>query len=78
MGDFGAVNWKIFEKFLLSNGCTFIRMKGDHRVYTKSGLTRPLIVPQYNPIPAFIVMNNLRVLGVPKKDLMKFLKRRDR
>ena len=73
MGDFGAVNWKIFEKFLLSQGCVFIRIKGDHRVYVKTGKQRPLVVPQYNPIPAFIIMNNLRVLGVSKKVLMKFL-----
>ena len=75
MGDFGSVSWSIFEKFLFSRGCVFVRIRGDHRVYTKSGLRRPLIVPQYNPLPAFILMNNLRVLGVSKKELLKFLGR---
>lgn len=75
MGDFGSISWRVFEKFLLSRGCSFVRIRGDHRVYTKSGLSRPLIVPQYNPIPAFILMNNLRVLGVSKKELLKFLGR---
>ncbi len=75
MGDFGAVDWKMFEKFLLEQGCVFKRMKGDHRVYTKSGLNRSLIVPQYDPLPPFIILNNLRVLGVTKEKLLQFLGR---
>lgn len=50
-------------------------MKGDHRVYTKAGLKRPLIVPQYDPILPFIILNNLRVLGATKEELLKFLGR---
>lgn len=75
MGDFGAVDWKIFEKFLLSRGCVFKRMKGDHLVYMKAGLKRPLIVPQYDPLPPFIILNNLRVLGVTKEEFLIFLGR---
>lgn len=75
MGDFGAIDWKIFEKFLLKQGCVFKRIKGDHRVYTKPGLKRSLIVPQYDPLPPFIILNNLRVLGVAKDTLLQFLGR---
>ncbi len=75
MGDFGVVDWKMFEKFLLVQGCVFKRIKGDHRVYTKPGLKRSLIVPQYDPLPPFIILNNLRVLGVTKKKLLQFLGR---
>lgn len=75
MGSFDSVSWKVFEQFLIENGCVFKRMKGDHRVYTKSGLLRPLVVPQYKPIPPFILLNNLRVLGVEKDEFLKFLDR---
>jgi predicted RNA binding protein YcfA (HicA-like mRNA interferase family) len=75
MGDLGAVDWRTFEKFLLQRGCVFKRMKGDHRVYVKMGLKRPLIVPQYDPLPPFIILNNLRVLSVSKKELLAFLGR---
>ena len=75
MGDFGAVDWKTFEKFLLEQGCKFKRIKGDHGVYAKSGLKRSLIVPRYDPLPPFIILNNLRVLGVKKEELLKFLGR---
>lgn len=75
MGDFGSVDWRTFEKFLLDRGCTFKRMKGDHRVYTKAGLKRPLIVPQYDPLPPFIILNNLRVLDATKDEFLIFLGR---
>jgi predicted RNA binding protein YcfA (HicA-like mRNA interferase family) len=75
MGDFGSVDWRTFEKFLLERHCSCKRIKGDHRVYTKPGLKRPLIVPQYDPLPPFIIFNNLRVLGVTKEEFLKYLGR---
>lgn len=75
MGDFGSVSWKDFEKFLLEQGCVFKRIKGDHRIYTKAGARRSLVVPRYNPLPPFIILNNLRLLGIEKIELLKFLGR---
>ncbi len=75
MGSFDSVSWKVFEKFLVENGCIFTRIRGDHRIYTKSGLLRPLVVPQINPIPQFILLNNLRVLGSNKHAFLDFLQK---
>ncbi len=75
MGDFGSVDWRRLESFLVQYGCTFKRMKGDHRVYSKPGLKRPVIVPQYDPLPSFIILNNLRILGATKEQFLKFLGR---
>ncbi|MBU1705977.1 type II toxin-antitoxin system HicA family toxin [Patescibacteria group bacterium] len=75
MGDFGSVDWKVFEKFLIEFGCEFKRMKGDHRIYTKPGLKRPLVVPEYDPLPSFIILNNLRILSATKEEFLKFLGR---
>jgi len=30
---------------LEENGWTFVRMKGDHRIFTKEGAKRPIVVP---------------------------------
>lgn len=70
-----ALNWKIFEKFLLEQGCVFKREKGDHRVYWKKGITRPIIVPRDKKLPPFIILNNLRTLNIPKGDLISFLEK---
>jgi predicted RNA binding protein YcfA (HicA-like mRNA interferase family) len=74
MAEIDSISWRKLEKFLLSCGCEFVRERGDHRVYSKSGLARPLIVPQYKRIPAFITLNNLRVLGISKKEFLKKVK----
>lgn len=70
-----AVHWKEFEKFLFSAGCEFKREKGDHRVYWKKGLKRPVIVPRDTQLPVFIILNNLRVLGISREEYIAFTKK---
>ena len=67
------VTWKKFEKFLLFVGCKFKRQKGDHRIYIRSDLNRPIVVPRYSPLPIFIVRNNLRVLGLSLDEFYRIL-----
>ncbi len=69
------IPWQRFEKFLLSVGCTFERQEGDHRIYGRANLTRPLVVPTYPELPLFIIKNNLRVLGIDTKEYLKALER---
>ena len=55
---------KQFQKFLVYLGCTLKRSHGDHFVYIRSGLIRPIIIPKDSPLPQFIIRNNLRLLGL--------------
>ncbi len=71
MGKIKQVHWKEFEKFLLLEGCVFKREKGDHRIYSREGLKRSIVVPRYNPLPVFIIMNNLSLLGISKKEYLR-------
>ena len=32
-------------ELLRQNGWTFLRMKGDHRIFTKKGARRPIVIP---------------------------------
>ncbi len=54
MPSITPVDWKDFEKFLLFIGCTFQRQRGDHRIYWRSDLKRPIILPTYKDLPVFI------------------------
>jgi predicted RNA binding protein YcfA (HicA-like mRNA interferase family) len=50
---------RIFEK----DGFTLARQEGDHRIFTKDGVLRPLVIPTYRAVPVFIIRNpspNLR------------------
>jgi predicted RNA binding protein YcfA (HicA-like mRNA interferase family) len=66
----GKVHWKKFEKFLLSVGCKFISETGDHRKYYKPGILRPIIIPREKELPQFIILNNLRILGVSRDEYL--------
>ena len=55
-------------------GCEFDRQKGDHRIYKRDDLKRPIIFPADDEIPVFIIRNNLRTLSLSRSDYFKFLK----
>ena len=54
-------------------GFTLVRQAGDHRVYTKPGIARPIIIPCYRAVPVFIIMNNLRTAGISRKEYFSLL-----
>jgi len=73
MPRIGSTHWKKFEEFLLSNGCEYKRTKGDHLIYWKKGILRPLVIPKDTHIPEFIILNNLRVLGLTRETYLEFI-----
>ena len=64
---------KQFQKFLLYIGCSQKRSKGDHFVYVRSGLIRPIIIPLDNPLPQFIIRNNLKLLGISLEEFFNII-----
>jgi predicted RNA binding protein YcfA (HicA-like mRNA interferase family) len=56
-------------------GCRFVRQKGDHRVYRRDDLKRPVILPADDEIPVFVIKNNLKTLGLSRDQYFKLLKR---
>lgn len=68
-----SLHWKEFEKFLIKVGCEFKREKGDHRIYWKSGIKRPIVIPRNTSLPPFIILNNLRVLGISREEYLKII-----
>ena len=64
-----------FESFLELVHCMDITHKGGHhQKWTRSDLTRPIIFQKnIDPIPEFIVKNNLRALGYTKENFFEVL-----
>jgi len=75
MAHLTPIHWKKFEKFLLFIGCRFEREKGDHRIYWREGLKRPVVIPRDEELPVFIIRNNLRILGIDFEEYLEILKR---
>jgi len=69
------ISWRKFEKFILYVGCTFDRQRGDHLVYIRSDLKRPIVFPRDNQIPIFIIRNNLRILKISPEEYLEIMSR---
>lgn len=70
------IPWIDFEKFLIYIGCEFKRQSGGHRIYTRAGLKRPIVIPAHGILPVFVIRNNLRLLGMSSVEYFEVLKRR--
>lgn len=63
-----------FESFLELCLCKFVKSEKGHVKYSRSDLFRPIIFQNHiQPIPEFIILNNLRVLSLTKKDFFDIL-----
>jgi predicted RNA binding protein YcfA (HicA-like mRNA interferase family) len=60
---------KIFE----AAGCRYVRTQGDHLVYSYPGAIRPVVIPKYQEVPAFIIKNNMKVIGMTRDQYFQFL-----
>ena len=59
--------------FFERDGFTFLRQRGDHLIYTKPGVKRPLVIPVYQEIPVFIIKNLLRTAGMIRERYLELL-----
>jgi hypothetical protein len=65
---------KDFRDFMKFHGMKRISVKGGHEKWSKKDLTRPVVLQTHiDPIPGFIISNNLRTMGLTTKDLRTFL-----
>ncbi|MFQ6049782.1 MAG: type II toxin-antitoxin system HicA family toxin [Candidatus Paceibacterales bacterium] len=65
---------KLVKAFELE-GFKFERAKGDHLIYTKPGISRPVVIPKYKEIPVFVIKNNLRAAGISRERYFELLKK---
>lgn len=60
---------RVFEKA----GFRCVRIEGDHFVYTKEGVPRPVVIPDWKEVPVFIIKNNLRTAGLTRDEYFGLL-----
>ena len=61
---------RVFEQ----DGFRFDRQEGDHKIYVKSGVKRPVVIPMYHEIPIFIIKGLLRTAGMSRDRYFELLK----
>jgi predicted RNA binding protein YcfA (HicA-like mRNA interferase family) len=60
---------RVFE----NAGFQCVRVEGDHFVYTKKGVARPIVIPDWPDVPVFIIKNNLRSAGISRDEYFRLL-----
>lgn len=74
MPALSPVKRKKFEKFLTITGCSLRKQKGDHLVYSRIDLKRPVVITTDAEVPVFIIRNNIRTLGLSPDEYLEILK----
>jgi predicted RNA binding protein YcfA (HicA-like mRNA interferase family) len=68
------VDYRTLAKVFEQDGFAFNRRRGDHLIYTKPGVKRPLVIPMYKELPVFIIKNLLRSAGLTREQYFNLLK----
>jgi predicted RNA binding protein YcfA (HicA-like mRNA interferase family) len=73
MPRFSPVSYKTLARVFEADGFRCVRVEGDHMVFTKRGILRPVVIPKYAAIPVFIIKNNLRTAGMTRERYFELL-----
>ncbi len=69
------VRWQILECIFKKAGFSFERQSGDHKVYSKRGVHRPIIIPLYKEVSLDIIKANMKTANMTREEYFKFLKK---
>jgi len=73
MSRIAPVPYRKIVRILEREGFTLARERGDHLVFTKPGILRPVVVPRYDPLPVFIIKNVLRTARISRERYFELL-----
>ena len=60
---------RVFEQ----KGFVFDRQEGDHLIYVRENIKRPIVIPMYKSVPVFIILNNLKTAGISRQEYLSLL-----
>lgn len=75
MKKIAPIHYKKLVKVFELAGFIKVREKGDHMVFVKDGILRPIIIPKYNEIPIFIIKTNLNTAHIDRILYFELLKK---
>ena len=75
MSKLNNIKIKQFRKFLKKHNCKYIRTKGGHEIWHCPECLRPIIFQTHiEPIPEFVIRQNLRTMNISIKDFLADIK----
>jgi predicted RNA binding protein YcfA (HicA-like mRNA interferase family) len=67
------ISYQKLVRVLELEGFRFARERGDHMIFSKPGIVRPIVVPRYDALPIFIIKNILRTAQISRERYLKLL-----
>lgn len=73
MSRIAPIPYRKMVTILEREGFRLSRQRGDHMVFTRPGILRPVVVPRYNSLPVFIIKNILRTAQISRDRYFELL-----
>ncbi|MEK9184915.1 MAG: type II toxin-antitoxin system HicA family toxin [Patescibacteria group bacterium] len=73
MPKISTVHYRKLVRVFEQKGFTLDRQEGDHLIYIKDNIKRPIVIPMYKSVPVFIVLNNLKTAGISREEYLALL-----
>lgn len=73
MPRIAPIPYQKLVRVLEMEGFALVREKGDHMIFSKPGILRPLVVPRYDALPVFIIKNVLRTAQISRERYLELL-----
>lgn len=73
MSRLRPVHWQRLECVFLKAGFKFERESGSHRLYSKKGVPRPIVIPKYDEVGRDIINSNCRSAGISRDKYFELL-----
>ncbi len=67
------VHYRTLECIFIKEGFVFKRQKGDHKMYEKEGIARPIVIPAYKEIDKDIIMSLMRTAQMSRERYFELL-----
>ncbi len=67
------VHWKTLECIFQKDGFVFDREESSHKIYTKPGCLRPIVIPTYSEIDDDIIHRLMRTAGMTRDKYFEYL-----
>lgn len=65
-----------FRAFMRAKGLSIQRTNGGHEMWSREGMQRPVVFQtHFDPLPEFVVKNNLTAIGVSRTEFLDFLQK---
>ena len=69
------VPYQKLVRVLEAEGFVLVRERGDHMIFSKPGVLRPLVVPRYDALPIFIIKNVIRTAQISRERYLELVDR---